>query len=408
MDNWFKSKWFVRAVSLAFAIVLFIFVNGTINNEGDDKRFELPGTSSDLQTVKDVPVDIRIDKNFVVSGVPEFVDVTFEGSESDLATTVKQKSFDIYVDLQGLGEGEHSVEIQYEDVPDDLQVYIEPKTIDVVIEERASKEFTVNVDYINMDQLPEGYEIGEAEVNPSTVTITSSKSVVEQIAIVKVFVDVKDLTEPINNREVPVNVYDSQGNELNVNVEPQNVEVSADVDNPSKTVPVSVATKGKLPEGYSLTTISTDTEEVEVFATNEVLADIKEISTKDINLSEITESGTMDVGLELPDGATIPDKETIEVTVELEQTKTIEDIPVEVQNTNDGQEVSFVEPESPSMNITAIGDQKDVSKLSAEDVTLTVDVEGLKSGEHTIPITIKGPENITYESEFGEITVRIA
>ncbi|WP_099156741.1 CdaR family protein [Virgibacillus ndiopensis] len=407
MDNWFKSKWFVRAVSLAFAIVLFIFVNGTIDDPDNDKRFEFPGNSNDLQTVKDVPVDIRIDKNFVVSGVPEFVDVSFEGSESTLATTVKQRNFDIYVDLQGLGDGEHSVEIQYDGVPEELQVYIEPKTIDVVIEERASKEFTVNVDYINMDKLPAGYEIGEAEVNPSTVTITSSKSVVEQIAIVKVFVDVANLTESIDNREVPVNVYDSQGNELNVNVEPQNVEVSAEVDNPSKTVPVHVSTTGELPEGYSLTTISPEIKEVEVFATSETLAGIKDIPTEDIDLSKITESGTLDVGLALPDGVTVPDMETIKVSVELEQTKTIEDIPLEVQNSNDGQEVSFVQPESPSMNITAVGNQQDVSKLSTDDFALSVNVEGLESGEHTIPVTIKGPENITYEGEFKEVTVRI-
>ncbi len=53
-------------------------------------------------------------------------------------------------------------------------------------------------------------------MNPETVTIVSSESIIEQIAMVKVFIDVTDLKESITNREVPVSVYDIQGNDLNV------------------------------------------------------------------------------------------------------------------------------------------------------------------------------------------------
>src|SRR5699024_7409381 len=160
------------------------------------------------------------------------------------------------VDLQGLGEGEHEVKLQYENISDDLKVYIEPKTVDVVIEKRSNEEFKVNVDLINEDKLPDGYEIEDVDVNPETVQIQSSESVVDQIAIVKVYVDVDGLTDPIKNREVPVNVYDSQGNELNVSLDPENVEVSAEVNNPSKKVPLSVETTGELPDGYSLDSIT--------------------------------------------------------------------------------------------------------------------------------------------------------
>src|SRR5699024_7420272 len=138
--------------------------------------------------------------------------------------------FKVFVDLRGLEEGDHTVDVEYSDIPKDLKVYLEPKEVDVTIEERSSKEFPVTEDYLNTDGLPEGLELGDTEVKPDTVTITSSKSVIDQIAIVKVFIDVDGVTEPINNREVPVNVYDSQGNELRVNLDPENVVVSVDVD----------------------------------------------------------------------------------------------------------------------------------------------------------------------------------
>ncbi|WP_407058525.1 CdaR family protein [Paracerasibacillus soli] len=77
----------------------------------------------------------------------------------------------------------------------------------------------MSADFLNKDQLPDGYELGEYKVEPQKVKITSSKSVIEKISLVKVFVNVAGLTESINNREVPVKVYDSQGNELRVRIE---------------------------------------------------------------------------------------------------------------------------------------------------------------------------------------------
>lgn len=290
MDKWFNSKWFVRAVSLALAILLYVFVYFEVNTIQSDSRIP-SGSNNAIQTLNDVPVDIRIDGDqFVVSGVPEYVSVRLEGPNSVLIPTVRQRNFDVFVNLNGLEEGDHTVELQSAKVPDDLSIYIEPKTIPITIEERATEEFPVLIDYINLDQLPEGYELGEAEVNPETIMITTSKSVIEQIAMVKVFVDVAGLTEPINSREVPVNVYDAQGNGLNVRVNPERVVVSVNVDNPSKTVSVKVDTIGDLPEGYELTSITAIPDEVEVFAVSDVLNTIDELLTESIDLATITQS----------------------------------------------------------------------------------------------------------------------
>src|SRR5699024_912303 len=161
-----------------------------------------------------------------------------------------------------------------------------------------------------------------------------------QIAMVKVFVDVAGLTESINNREVPVNVYDSQGNVLNVRVKPETVVVSVDVDNPSKVVDVTVPTTGELADGCSLTSLIPDIEEVEVFATSQTLEGITEIETEEIDLSKVSETGSVDVKLSLPDGVHV-EQDTVVVDIELEQEKEIVDVPIEVENEQAGQDVSF-------------------------------------------------------------------
>lgn len=406
MDNWFKSRWFVRGISLFFAIVLYVFVQVEMDQYQNDSR--IPDNNEGIQTVENVPINIRIDEdNYVVSGVPEFSTVSLEGPTGTTTATARQKNFDVFVDLQNLEEGTHTVELQHSGVPEELTIYIEPKTIEVTIEERASEEFDVAVDFINTEQLPQGYEIGTSEVSPQKVTITSSREVIDKIAIVKVFVDVAGLEENIDSREVPVNVYDASGNELNVKVEPESIAVSAEIQNPSKTVPVTLSTTGDLPEGYSLTSISANVDEAEIFGTSDVLEGVEEIATEEIDMSEITESGTINVGLALPDGANAPELEQVEVTIELEQTRTVEDVPIDIENLEEGQEVSFVEPADPTMNITVVGNQSDVSELTTEDFQVTVDAGGLESGEHQLPVTVEGPENSEVNGQFGQVTIEI-
>jgi YbbR domain-containing protein len=408
MDNWFKSKWFVRALSLVFAVLLYLFVSVESNDtENTDLTF-FPGSPSDTQTLNDVPVDIRMDdENYVVSGVPEYVTVTLEGSVGVLTPTVRQRNFDVFVDLEDLGEGEHQVELEH-DITPDLSVDLEPSSIEVTIEERATADFAVEIDFMNEDELPEGFEIGEYTVDPPSVSITSSRSVIEQIGIVKVYVNVANLDRPVEDREVPVNVYDNQGNELNVNIEPETVSVSMDVNNPSATVPLNVQTTGELPEGFSLTSISANVDEVEIFATSDVLGGIERIVTQEIDLSEVNESGILEVPLALPEGVLAPDMETVEVMIELEETRTIEEVPINVDALGDGQEVSFIEPEEPEMEVTAIGDQAIMTEFDADEIDLSINLEDLETGEHTVPITIEAPEDITIDGEYDEATVDIS
>lgn len=412
MDNWFKSKWFVRVISLGFALLLFMFVSieEAELSENENSIF-FPSTSKEMETIDEVPVQIHINnEKYVVSGVPEFVSVSLEGRTSVLTQLVRQKNFEVFVDLDGLGEGEHNVEIEYNNVPSDISVYIEPKTIDVTIEEKTTKEFNITVDLINTDAIPDGFELGTPVVEPTTVKLTSSKSVIDKVGIVKVFVDVAGLTEPINNREVPVNVYDGQGNELRAKIEPENVVVSIPVDNPSKKVTLDVPTTGDLPDGFSLKSIKSALDEIEVFAANSILDDIKSIKTEEIDLSKIGESGKVTAGIVLPEGAVSPGNKDVEVDIEIEQTKktrTIDDVPIEIENNDEDQEVTFIKPPKEMITLKVTGNTKSVSGLKVEDFLATIDIKGLEEGKHTVPITIKSPDDIEVDTDIDEIDIEI-
>src|SRR5699024_8975456 len=163
-----------------------------------------------------------------------------------------------------------------------LDSNIGPETIDIELEKRATREFTLHADVTNEDQLPTGYERGDIEVSPETVQVVSAESVVIEGVVVYAYIDAKDVEESIENHEEPINVYDSQGNDLNVNIEPENAEVAVDVDHPSKTVPLHVETSGDLPDGYDTKEIKAE-DEIEIFGKSDALHDVEEISTEKID-----------------------------------------------------------------------------------------------------------------------------
>lgn len=404
MDKLFQSKWFIRIISLVFAITLYLFVTVETDTTQNDSRL-LPGISNEVQVIEDMPLDIRIDADqYVVSGVPEHVKVSLEGKTSVLTPIVRQQNFTVFVDLREYGEGEHTVEIEYENIPDDLTAYIEPKTIDVIIEKRASKDFAVSVDLVNMDSLPLGYEVGEPEVTPGQVTIISSESIIEQIAMVKVFIDVTDLKESIRNREVPVSVYDVQGNDLNVRVEPASVTVSVPVERPSKTVPLTIKTKGELPEGLKLEKLESE-QEIEIFGKRDILNEITEISTVEIDMAKIDKSDTYEVKLDFPDGV-VANNETIDVMIELTESKVFNDVPIDKKGEN-ADNVTFVNPADAIVNITANGSDELIRSLQKDEITTSIDVGALDVGEHKVELTVDGPKNVKLEPEFKTVTVRI-
>lgn len=404
MDKLFQNKWAIRVISLILALTLYFFVNLEANSEQNESRVD-PGNASETQVLEDVPLDIKIDaENYVVSGVPEVVSVTLEGKRSSLAPIVRLRNFDVIVDLTDYEEGDHTVTLEYEGLPENVTAYIEPKEIDVTIESRATEQFGVDIDLVNEDKLPVGYELGEPEITPETVTLVSSREQIEQVAMVKAFVDVRDLKESIRNKEVPIVVYDAQGNDMNVRVEPETVTISIQVERPSKTVDLNLETKGDLPDDIEIKNMEIPSE-IEIFGKKELLSEIDQISTEELDMSKIENSGKQKVALDFPDGITSND-DKVDVDIELEQTKQFKEVPIEVIG-KDESDVRFVKPKDPEIEVTIKGSDETLKKVNEEDVKATIDLSGLEEGEHKVDVQLEGPEDVTLKAEPKEVTVEV-
>ncbi|CDQ21402.1 CdaR family protein [Halobacillus karajensis] len=316
MDNWFRSVWFIRIISLMLAGLLWVTVNVEDNMDSDSLFFNQ--SSSDVEVIENIPLEIRFDSaEYVVSGIPQEVSVSVEGPTSAVAPVARQKNFTVYVDLNGLGPGTHEVSLQHSGISNQLAVTLDPKNIEVTIEEKVTQDHEVNIDYSNQRNLDANLELGEPDVSPQEVSITGASSVIERVASVKAIIDVGEATESIEAQEAPVKVYDNQGNELNVLVEPTAVNVDVPITKRMKSVPINVVPRGGNTEGVLIESVSTETEEVTISGPQEVLDEIDELPEVPVDVSEITEDQTVEVDIPLPEGATSVDPETIDVDVEV-------------------------------------------------------------------------------------------
>lgn len=404
MDKMFQSKWAIRVISLVLALTLYFFVNIESNTKQNESRVD-PGSSTETQVLEEVPLDIKIDaENYVVSGVPEMVSVTLEGKRSSLAPIVRLRNFTVEVDLTEYEEGEHTVSLEQVGLPENVIAYIEPKEIDISIEKRATKEFLVDVDFVNLDKVPIGYEIGEPELTPGAVTIVSSEANIEQIAMVKVFIDVRDIKESIRNRELPVAVYDAQGNDLNVRVEPATVTVSVPVERPSKTVPLTIKTKGELAEDMEIGSMESTTE-IEVFGKREFLNNMDEITTKELDMATIEASGTVEVELDFPEGV-IANEEVVEVDVELVQAKEFKAIPIDIEGLDEA-DITMIKPTKAEMDIIAKSSDTIIKELQETDIRAFINLSDLDVGEHEVDVIVEGPDDIIFESKVEKVTIEV-
>lgn len=449
MDKFTNSAWFMRIVAFALAALLFISIN--FEMESDKKSLGL-STAPEIstETIENVPVEVYYDReNLVVSGVPETVDVTLKGAKSLLINAKNQRDFKVYVDLSdpAISMGDRTVTFKISELNEKLVATIDPEYAEVNVQERVTKEFSVEAEY-NSSLLEEGYTAGQPTVSPKTVKITGAKDAIEQISYVKANLEIgKGLNETVNGKAT-VKALDRDLNKLDVTIEPSSVAVSLKVSIPSKTVSIEPKQTGKAKDGIRITSMSVDPKEVTLFGSESDLEKIDEINLP-VNISKIDGDTELELDLNKPESVqkmslgkakvkirtekVDVDEESAEPVVEEEEPETeqkqeeqvveeetekekekdetaaiesktfnnIQIVPVGIQDDQDA------ELESDVTSITLLGEADDLKKITKDDINLTVDVSNLDEGTHDVDLAVSVPEGMEWELDSETISVTI-
>ena len=410
MDKFINNRWVMKIIALLLAFMLYMSVS--IENSATQQTESKPSPfsgSTDVQTVTDVPVETFYDReNLVVSGVPQSVTVTLEGPTASVKTTALQKDFEIVADLSNLGIGTHQVTLEPRNLSDRLDVTIEPSVASVTIHERISEDFPVDVDFINRGQMEEGYQAEQPIVKPNIVKVTGSRELIESIALVKARVDLKGVNESIEQQS-RVTVYDREGNTLNVEIDPPVVDVNVPITSPFKSVPLKINRKGSLKEDLSITKVEAVPNEVTVYGPKSAIDKLEFIDNIELDLTEITESTTIEVDVPVPDGVkrVVPEKVKINVEVEKEEQKTFTNVPIQQIGLSEGLELEFIDPETGLMDLTVLGAPSTLEGVNSSDMEMYINVTDLNAGEHEAPLEINGPQNVSWDLPKRNVKFRL-
>lgn len=312
--KWTDSIWFIRLISLLFAIFLYAFV-GTENN-----RFAARTNNTSVnvtETVSNVPVQLgQIDDDVFVSDLQESVSVRVTGPQNIVTQVLAQDLYVVTEDLRGADMGRKQVRLE---MPTELEengveYQITPSRVIVDLDRLASQE--VELDYeLSDDLIPEGYEVESVSLEPTTVTLTGKQSTIDKIdrAYVKITGD-EPITETLT-QEFPIEVRDSENNLLDLNADTSHASVTIVVNQTANTqasVNLEIIGENNAEYAYDYEMIGPNVVTLE--GDNTIINDIEQV-TAVLDLSQITESGIFQANIQPIEGVNSVNPSSIEVRV---------------------------------------------------------------------------------------------
>lgn len=314
--------WVKRIFSLFLGIALFLFVNYE-----DQMRFQsndpTDGASvRGTEILTNLPIEVNIDtERFFVSGIPDSATLRIDGPQAVLFQTVATQNFTVATpDLNELGEGTYTIDLQVDGLSNDLNYSVSPSTITLTIEEKRVEQYEVGIEINENLDIAEGYEILEPTLTNNLVNLSGAASTMDKID--KVIVEVRSDDEEINSDILilaPVLVLDVEGNPLNVNADPSQIEVLAPIVRTKKEVPIVLREGTGRVTGYSyeISLSNSESDSIVLRGDPEAIESLSNFPIT-VNFDNMIESTlvTVPVGA-LPEGIEEVSRDEVEVLIEV-------------------------------------------------------------------------------------------
>ena len=426
MDKMMDSPWFLRITALLLAMLLFL----TIKSDEENLNAATNGNMTDI--IRDVPVEVYYDdKNLVVTGVPETVDMTIKGPTSLVQSAKQLQDFTVFVDLRTLNMDEHNVMLQVENVSEKLEVTLDPSYIEVNIEEKITREMRVDAEF-NERLLAENFIVTGMKTDPERVLITGARSVIESISFVKATVGGEPGLNKTFTQEASVKVLDKDLSKLNVTIEPAQVDVTIAMEEYSREVPIDLRQIGPPKEGVVINEVTPSFGYVRVYG-NRAVVDALESIKVDVDVSKLEESKELTLKIPVPKGASRVSESQLEVLVDVtpapEEEPVLDEsaqagqtdeetevkttarefagVNVEVKGLAEKDRFSFTQPDSGKVLLTVRGESSYIDTLTAKDFQVYVDASAAENGENLLDVTVEGPGNVTWTVSSPSVTVEV-
>lgn len=383
---------FAKLVALCLALGLYLVINGP-----DKGSSIFVSNVRQVVTLDNVSVTSNISSSvYEVTGLPESVTVNVMGDNADVQFASQQKdSYQVLADLEVFGEGTHEITLEPVNFSDNVDVTIQPSTALVTIKKKISRSFTIGYDFINTNKLDKIYSLAEPEFSQNEVIVKASEDTIAKISFVKALIDVDGIKADFE-QDAKLVAYDQEGNPVDVDILPETVTAKVSVTTPHKEVPIEIVPQGKMKDGLAIESYTLDHSSITIYAPQNVLDSVDKVSIS-VPVTRITKDTKITMPVMLPTGVSTGNitKVSISLKVGEETTTTIDNVAIIYKNLDNNLRYLLGDDVSATTSVTVKGAKSVLDTIKAEDITVTMDLEGYNkpmSGE--VPLTVSGTNKL--------------
>ena len=412
-EKWLNKKNTLVFLSLILALLLFFYVSN-----------QSTIVDSAAEVLKNQKVEATYNKEaYVIEGIPETADVTLIGRTVDLYLAKQLSTGSVSVDLSDLKEGTHKVNLDYDSPINSVTYKLDPSTITVNVYPKVSQTKTITVDVINKDKLDSRLSIQSVTLDKEEVIIKGSDNDnslhnINDVATVKALVDIGNLVDPeagVNTlKDVKLVAYDKYGNVVDVEIVPDRVTASINIESYSGEAKIKVIPKNidKIAFGKAISSISTSVNTVNIYGDEEVVSNyVNSYIPVEVDVAGLSDSKTYTVTFPKPEGIREVSEKTITVKVSVgdEVSTEVNDIKIDAINLGPNLKAAAIGENSSKTTVIVKGTKEVLETIDNTTIKATVDLSGLGEGEHEVEVKVTGDEaKASYEAKTKKIKIKIS
>lgn len=407
----FENDKFMLAFSLVIAF--FIWTSMSMSN-GETVNYpvtsipvtmelseDAKGDNLSVVTIDGIPLDefeatVKVKGNSVTVGSLKPSDIQVYGS--NLGNIVGSGTYNVTLLARQLG-----VKNNYDIVS------VTPSEVKVVVDRNITTELTIE-SLINASS-PVEYYIGAASLSQQSVTVSGPEQSVSKAVKAVVSTDVdKELQETTTLTNLDVKLLDSDGNEIyddSITLSPAEVDATIPVL-VKKTVPLTLEYINAPPgfDGESL--VKLEPAEIEVAAAADKIDSVSSISAGTIDLSTISYGMTaMSTSIVMPEGVrNLNNIETATASFDFSGYSTKSFVLTNFNPLNLAPGLTAEQTSYGRVNVRVIGPKNEIAELTSDNITATVDLDGVKVGTTVMPVTVR-VDNSSTSWVYGNYTMNI-
>jgi YbbR domain-containing protein len=377
-------------IALVLSLALFSVVETNQNppeTRSFDLRVDIPATPAGLVVMSDSSSRV--------------VSVRISGPRENM-NNLASSTLRAYVDLTKATAGIDQYPVLVDPTDQKLRVVdVTPSRISVRLDQNIDRQ--VPVRFVRLGSVPFGYEAGEAEVDPTTVTVSGSSTAVRNVDAASVEFKLDGVTSTVDARypAVPVDAQGqpvtSEGPSLRVNPTTVRVRVPVEQQLSYKTVGVQPAITGSVQSGYIIEGVTTEPAAITVVGSPQALASTNFAQTEQIDATDANATFARQVSVIVPEGVSVVQEGTVRVTVRvapLSLTQSVSAVPTATNLTPGLQVVSAL----PSVQIILQGPPSALRGVQPSDLRVSVNLAGMGPGPHQATVDVAAPPGLTVQT----------